>query len=88
MAMQGDEHVIFSEGAILGVDQFLFGSMWDHDIFCKEQATICKLKYESLANLVATHNATAAARLFKRVVRHFCYDQIFQKKAQNQEKFD
>lgn len=46
------------------------------------QATICKLKYENLLNLIAT-NALSASRLWKRIMRHYCYMQIYDKKKSN-----
>ena len=52
VAMQGDENVVYSEGAIIGVDQFLFGTEWKDDIYCTQQATLLKFKYEALMNLV------------------------------------
>ena len=36
MSGQDDEKTIYSEGAILGIDQFLFGSQWKDDIYCTQ----------------------------------------------------
>ena len=43
---------------------------------------MCKLKFESMLNLIAT-NAMAASRLYKRIVRNYCYMQIYEKKQAN-----
>ena len=82
MAFGQDENVVHKEGAILGIEQFLFDKPWDADYLCKSQATVCKLKHESLLNLVTT-NAQAASRLYKRIMRHYCYSQIYERKASN-----
>lgn len=70
---------VYTEGAILGVEQFLFDKPWNSDILCNKQATVCKLKYENMLNLIAT-NALSASRLYKRIMRHYCYMQIYEKK--------
>lgn len=49
---------------------------------CNKQATVCKLKYESMLNLIAT-NALSASRLYKRIMRHYCYMQIYERKRDN-----
>lgn len=43
---------------------------------------MCKLKYENMLNLIST-NALAASRLYKRIMRHYSYDQIYEKKETN-----
>lgn len=43
---------------------------------------MCKLRYENMLNLIAT-NALSASRLYKRIVRHYCYMQIYEKKKAN-----
>jgi len=78
--VENDE--VYREGAILGVEQFLFDKPWPSDILCNSQATVCKLKFENLLNLIAT-NALSASRLYRRIVRHYCYMQIFEKKKDN-----
>ena len=82
IAFRDQENEIYTEGAILGIEQFLFDKPWDEDLFCSKQATVCKLKYDSVLNLITT-NAQAASRLYKRIMRHYCYDQIYQRKATN-----
>ena len=82
IAFRGEENEVYQEGAILGIEQFLFDKPWDDDILCKSQATVCKLKYESLLNLVST-NAQAASRVYKRIMRHYCYSQIYERKQSN-----
>ena len=49
------------------------------DLMCNTQATVCKLKYENMLNLISS-NALAASRLYKRIMRHYCYMQIYEKK--------
>ena len=82
IAFRNDENEVYTEGSILGIEQFLFDKPWDDDLFCSKQATVCKLKYDSVLNLIST-NAQAASRLYKRIMRHYCYDQIYQRKANN-----
>ena len=43
---------------------------------------MCKLKYESMLNLI-NGNALTASKLYKRIMRHYCYMQIYEKKKQN-----
>ena len=43
---------------------------------------MCKLKYENMLNLIQT-NALAASKLYKRIMRHYCYMQIYEKKKSN-----
>ena len=73
---------LYNEGSILGIEQFLFDKPWDVDILCNTQATVCKLKYENMLNLIQT-NALAASKLYKRIMRHYCYMQIYEKKKSN-----
>ena len=63
---------VYGEGTILGIEEFLFDKPWDVDLMCNKQATVCKLKYEAMLNLIAT-NALSASRLYKRIMRHYCY---------------
>ena len=73
---------VYQTGAVLGIEQFLFDKPWEYDILCNMQATVCKLTYENLLNLISA-NALAASRLYKRIMRHYCYMQIYEKKKQN-----
>jgi len=66
----------------LGIEEFLFDKPWSVDILCNSQATVCKLRYENMLNLIAT-NALSASRLYKRIMRHYCYMQIYEKKKAN-----
>ena len=77
-----DNDLMYREGTILGVEQFLFDKPWPADILCNTQATVCKLKYENMLNLISS-NALAASRLYKRIMRHYCYTQIYEKKPSN-----
>ena len=79
----GDNEV-FVEGAILGVEQFLFNKQWAVDIICGKTAIITKLKWETLMDLVIS-NALTASRLYKRIMRHYCYMHLYDsgKKVQN-----
>ena len=82
-SMEGVERdVVYHEGTILGVEQYLFDKPWPTDILCNSQATVCKLRHENLLNLVSI-NAQAASRLYKRIVRHYCLSQIYEKKQSN-----
>lgn len=71
------ENITYEEGAILGVEQFLWNRPWPHDLICGQQATVSKLKWESLLDLVK-QQAITAARLYKRVVRHYCYMRLYE----------
>jgi hypothetical protein len=82
VSFQDDKNVYFTEGAILGVEQFLFNEPWPDDLICSAQATICKLSYEGLTDLACT-NANAASRLYKRIVKQYCYSKIYEKKKDN-----
>lgn len=86
VAYEGDKNTTYTEGAILGVEQFLFNKPWGEDYICKEQATLCKFSYEDMMDMVS-HNAVAASRLYKRIMRHFCYSQIYLKKKDNMHLF-
>ena len=77
-----ENDVTYKEGAIFGIEEFLFDKPWDSDIICNKQATVCKLKYENMLNLIAT-NALSASKLYKRIMRHYCYMQIYEKKKSN-----
>jgi len=41
------EDEILEKGAIIGLDQFLFNKPWPYDVYCKEQASISRYKYDS-----------------------------------------
>lgn len=83
------ENDVYTEGAILGIEQFLFNKKWDVDIICGKTAIVTKLSWETLIDLVPSQ-ALTASRLYKRIMRHYCYMQLYDsgKKAQNQHLFD
>ena len=85
---QGDNE-IYEEGAILGVEQFLFNKTWDVDVICGATAVVAKLKWDNLLDMVK-QNALSASRAYKCVVRHFCFSQLYDsgKKIQNQPLFN
>ena len=68
MAFKDYVNTVHTEGAILGIEQFLFNKPWTEDIICQSQATICKLGFDEVKDL-AMNNAIAASRLHKRIVR-------------------
>ena len=68
MSFTNDKNTVYTEGAILGIEQFLFNKPWAEDIMCKSQATISKLTFDDVSDL-ALNNAIAASRLHKRIVR-------------------
>ena len=72
IAFRDGENTVYKEGSIIGVEQFLFDKPWADDFLCNNQATVCKLSHESMLNLVSS-NAQAASRLYKRIMRHYCY---------------
>lgn len=82
IAFKEDVNTVYTEGAILGIEQFLFNKPWTEDIICQTQATICKLTFDDVTDL-AMNNAIAASRLHKRIVRQYCYSQIYLKKKDN-----
>ena len=78
MSMRSNKNQTFDEGSIIGIEQFLFGKAWEDDLYCSQATTICKFRYDSLNNM-ANQNASAASRLFKRIMRHYCYEMVNQK---------
>lgn len=70
------ENVVYEEGAILGIEQMLYNKTWEHDLICSKQATVSKLKWEALQDLVKS-NALTASRLYKRLIRHYCYQHLY-----------
>ena len=55
IAFRNEENEVYTEGSILGIEQFLFNKPWDDELFCSKQATVCKLKYDSVLNLISTN---------------------------------
>ena len=45
---ESGENEVLSEGAIIGVEQFLYNQKWTVDIICSQTAIVSKLKWESL----------------------------------------
>lgn len=86
VSFSDSENTVYSEGAILGVEQFLFNKPWPEELICKQQATLCKFTHDKMVDMV-TSNALAASRLYKRIVRHFCFQQIYAKKQENMHLF-
>lgn len=86
---ENGENKVYTEGSIIGVEQLLFNKKWDCDIICKSMAIVSKLKYESMLDMVRV-NALAASRLYKCIMRHYCYMQLYDsgKKVQNQHLFN
>jgi len=52
VAFNKDENVVYQEGAILGVEQFLFDKPWPEDIICKQQATLCKFSHANMIDMI------------------------------------
>ena len=75
MAMRHDKNQMYEEGSILGIEQFLFGKAWEDDLYCSQAVTICKFRYDSLKTM-ANQNASAASRMFKRIMRHYCLEMV------------
>lgn len=73
---ESGENQVLIEGAIIGVEQFLFNKKWDCDMFCGVQGIVCKLKWESLQDMVKL-NASAASKLYKCIMRHYCYQNLY-----------
>ena len=48
------ENDVLTEGAILGVEQFLFNKKWDVDVICGKTAIVSKLTWETLMDLVSS----------------------------------
>ena len=46
------DNEIYEEGAIIGVEQFLFNKQWEDDLICASTAVISKMKWESLQDMV------------------------------------
>jgi hypothetical protein len=42
----GQDNLVYKEGAIIGVDQFLKAKAWDRDIICSQAGVVCKFTYE------------------------------------------
>lgn len=83
------ENQVYTEGAIIGVEQFLFNAKWDTDIICGQTAVVSKLRWDALQDMVKS-NAAAAAKVFKCVMRHYCYCNLYEegKKHSNQHLFN
>jgi hypothetical protein len=79
VAFKDSENTVYQEGAILGIEQFLFNKPWPDQLICKQQATLCKFTYDGMVDMISS-NALAASRFYKRIVRHYCFTQIYEKK--------
>lgn len=42
----------YGTGSIIGCEQFLFNQRWDSTFICGRQAVVCKLRYESMLDLI------------------------------------
>ena len=62
MAFKEQENEVYTEGAILGINEFINDAPWKYDIICSKGGYICKLQYESMLDMInsipinATHS--------------------------------
>ena len=86
---QNGDNEIYEEGAIIGIEQFLFNKQWADDLICASAAVISKVTWDSMQDMVR-QNALAASRLYKCVMRHYCYAQLYDsgRKIENQHLFN
>lgn len=75
----GEDNLVYKEGAVLGVEEFLRGREWSRDIICSQSGVICKFSYESLLDVISSA-PVSAIKIIRRMVRHQCYDYIYQHK--------
>ena len=70
---------LYRPGAVIGVDQFLQSDRWDMDLLCKEEGLIGKFDYSAF-ELLKQDNPQTAMKLMNRIIRHKCYQLIYDKK--------
>eukprot|EP00347_Sterkiella_histriomuscorum_P003182 403365276 len=87
MAFKDTENVIYKEGAILGITEFLRDDEWPNDIICSSAGMICKFSFESLLDMINT-SPMSAIKMLRRIIRHQCYDYIYQKKLTERKSFE
>ncbi|CDW84841.1 UNKNOWN [Stylonychia lemnae] len=87
MAFKDTENEVYKEGAVLGVKEFLRGDEWPNDIICSQTGYICKFTHEALIDMTQTA-PISAIRMLRRIIRHQCYDYIYQKKMSEKRSFE
>lgn len=82
----------YKEGAILGVEQFLFNRPWDKDLIARSNLVICKISYEFMLDLSKGQQkqVQAAAAIWRCAMRHMCYSHLYDDRTKliNQHHFD
>ena len=82
-----ERDIEYKEGAVIGVDEFLKNNEWTRDIICEQEGVICKFTEESMLDMIQTQPMTAI-KMLRRIVRHQCYDYIYQHKLEQRENFE
>jgi len=68
----------------------LFNKPWPYDVYCKDQASISRYKYDSYLDVAKEahgsggSNATTGINIYKSVLRHYAMTQIFDKIGDNE----
>ena len=62
--------------------EFLFGTEWKGDVYSSKAGFICKISYDSYRDLIDLSPLTAS-RLYRRIVRHYSFDIIQQKRRES-----
>jgi CRP-like cAMP-binding protein len=83
----GAGDLVYKEGAVIGFEEFLKHNEWPRDVICSQAGIVCRFTYETLLDLIHT-NAISAIKMIRRIVRHQCYDYIYQHKMDQKVSFE
>jgi CRP-like cAMP-binding protein len=72
----GQDNLIYKEGAVIGVEEFLKNNEWPRDIICSQAAIVCKFSYDLLQDMIH-HSPISAIKMMRRIVRHQCYEYVY-----------
>ena len=72
----GQPNLVYKEGAVLGVEEFLKGHAWPRDLICSQAGVVCKFTHEGLLDMIH-HSPVSAIKMVRRIVRHQCYEYIY-----------
>ena len=77
-----DRGNVYKAGAILGIDQFLNDEFWPFNLICEKEGIIGKYEYSSF-HQIKSQNAQAATRILNRLIRHKCYELLYDTKSKS-----
>ena len=83
----GEDNIVYKEGAVLGVESFLRGQPWPRDVICSQSGIVCKFTYEALMDTIQ-QAPVSAIKIVRRMVRHQCFDYIYQRKLEQKQSFE